>query len=72
MSWTGTPSAAEGGVCEHHLSLCPDGCHIDLMVGRKPVSTKARLLDLAFRGYGRWFHGRDLRRTLRMLEGDGP
>jgi len=62
----------KGGWWLYDVSPDGSGSRIDLTVHRAPLTFTARLLDWFLIGYGRVFHGRDLRRTLRKLEEASP
>jgi len=44
------------------------GCHVDLVIIRKPTTTKGRLVEPFLRVFGGIYFGRDLRRTMKRLE----
>src|SRR5262245_49242382 len=44
------------------------GCRIDLEIHRNPITFKARVLDFLLIFIGRWYHGRDLKRTVATLQ----
>jgi hypothetical protein len=58
----------KGGWWKYQVTPVDGGSSIDLTIRRVPVTTKARILDIVLVVYGRFFHGRDLKRTLRKLE----
>ena len=62
----------KGGWWEYQVTPSDSGSRIHLTIHRVPVSTKARMLDIVLRFYGHFFHGKDLKKTLRKLEAATP
>lgn len=60
-----------GSRWEYRVSPEPGGgTRVDLTINRVPTTTKGKILDVLLRLGGQSFFARDLRRSIRKLEGD--